>query len=74
MERGYLDPTLYLRRHFSGDWGELHDEDRNSNQRALTTRERLFSSYNVDVGYETRLWIITEADRSTTTVLLPSDY
>lgn len=74
MERGYLDPTLYLRRYISGDWGELHDEDRNSNQRALTTRERLFSRYNVDVGDETRLWIITEADRSTTTVLLPSDY
>ncbi|SEB32947.1 class I SAM-dependent methyltransferase [Pseudomonas marginalis] len=74
MEHGYLDPTLYLRRHFSGDWGELPDEDRNSNQRALTTRERLFSSYNVDVGDETRLWIITEADRSATTVLLPSDY
>jgi hypothetical protein len=74
MERGFLDPTLYLRRHFSGDWGELPDEDKYSNQRALTTRERLFSSYNVDAGDETRLWIITEADRSSTTVLLPSDY
>lgn len=74
MEHGYLDPTIYLRRHFSEDWGELPDEDRKSNQRALTTRERLFSSYNVDAGDETRLWIITEADRSATTVLLPSDY
>jgi hypothetical protein len=74
MEHAHLDPTLYLRRHFSGDWGELPDEDRNSNQRALTTRERLFSSYNINAGDETRLWIITEADRSATTVLLPSDY
>jgi hypothetical protein len=74
MEHGHLDPTLYLRRHFSGDWGELPEDDWNSNQRALTTGERLFSSYNVDAGDETRLWIITEADRSSTTVLLPSDY
>ncbi|QHF43082.1 SAM-dependent methyltransferase [Pseudomonas sp. S35] len=74
VEQGHLDPSLYLRRHFSGDWGELPDEDWTSNQRALTTGERLFSSYNVDAGDETRLWIITEADRSSTTVLLPSDY
>lgn len=74
VEQGHLDPSPYLRRHFSGDWGELPDEDWNSNQRALNTGERLFSSYNVDAGDETRLWIITEADRSTTTVLLPSDY
>lgn len=74
MEHAHLDPTPYLRRHFSGDWGELPDEDRKSNQRALTTRERLFSSYNINAGDETRLWIITEADRCATTVLLPSDY
>lgn len=74
VEQGHLDPSPYLRRHFSGDWGELPDEDWNSNQRALNTGERLFSSYNVDAGDETRLWIITEADRSATTVLLPSDY
>ncbi len=74
VEQGHLDPSPYLRRYFSGDWGELPDEDWNSNQRALTTGERLFSSYNVEAGDETRLWIITEADRSATTVLLPSDY
>lgn len=74
MEREGLDPTPYLRRHVSGDWGELPEEDWNSNQHALTSRERLFSSYAINAGDETRLWIITEADRSATTLLLPSDY
>jgi hypothetical protein len=40
----------------------------------LATGERLFSSYDIDAEDETRLWIITEADRSVTTLLLPSDY
>ena len=74
VEHGYLDPTPFLRRHFSGDWGELGEDDRNSNQRALTSGERLFSAYDINAGDETRLWIITEADRSATTVLLPSEY
>ncbi len=74
VELGHLDPSTYLRRHFSGDWGELPQEDWSSNQRALTTGERLFSSYDIDAGDETRLWIITVADRSVTTLLLPSDY
>lgn len=74
VEHGHLDPSAYLRRHFSGDWGELPKEDWSSNQRALTSGERLFSCYDICAGDETRLWIITEADRSATTVLLPSDY
>jgi hypothetical protein len=74
VEHGSLDPTPYLRRHFYGDWGELPQEDWSSNQRALTTGERLFSSYDISAGDESRLWIITEADRSVTTLLLPSDY
>lgn len=74
VEHGHLDPSTYLRRHFSGDWGELPQEDWSSNQRALATGERLFSSYDIDAEDETRLWIITEADRSVTTLLLPSDY
>ncbi|WP_248915994.1 DUF6094 domain-containing protein [Pseudomonas moorei] len=74
VERRLLDPTPYLSRHLAGDWGELSEDDWNSNQRALTTGERLFSGYDISAGDETRLWILTEANRCATTLLLPSDY
>ncbi len=74
VETGQLNPTPALKRHLAGDWGELCDDDRSSNQLALTHGDRLFSSYDIDAGDESRLWIITEADRSSTTLLLPSDY
>jgi hypothetical protein len=74
VETEHLDPTQFLRRHLSGDWGELCDDDRASNKNALVHGDRLFSSYDIDAGGETKLWIITEADRSYTTLLLPSDY
>ncbi|MFP3519740.1 class I SAM-dependent methyltransferase, partial [Pseudomonas sp. SIMBA_077] len=54
VEHGHLDPSTYLRRHLSGDWGELPQEDWSSNQRALTTGERLFSSYDINAGDETQ--------------------
>lgn len=61
-----------LSRHFQGDWGVLEAHDWNANERALKSGGRLFSAYlsiqNV------KFWIITEADRSVTTVLLPEDY
>ena len=56
------------------DWGTLDQEDWNTNQRALKFGDRLLSSYDIDAGGESRLWIITEANRSSTTLLLPSDY
>lgn len=65
-----LNPALYLRRHLAGDWGALSDDD----QQALKYGDRLFSGYDISAGDETRLWIITEADRSVTTALLPEDY
>lgn len=74
VEAGQLDPTPVLQRHLAGDWGELCDNDRASNQTALSLGDRLFSSYDIDAGDESRLWIITEADRSYTTLLLPNDY
>jgi len=61
-----------IQRHQAGDWGSLDSEDRNSNDRALLSGGRLFSAYNVPDG--TKFWIITEADRSVTTILLPQDY
>ncbi len=61
-----------LRRHQAGDWGELVPEDRQSNDRALKTGGRLFSAYRSDNGV--KFWVITEWDRSLTTVLLSEDY
>ena len=60
-----------LKRHASGDWGDLCPEDSLANDEALLHGGRLFSAYGQG---NSRFWIITEADRSVTTVLLPSDY
>jgi hypothetical protein len=64
--------TEFLRRHMSGDWGELSDEDVKENEFSLTEGLRLLSAYQTGKGQ--KLWIITEADRSATTILLPSEY
>ena len=61
-----------LRRHVSGDWGELDEHDRQENEFSLTRHLRLLSAYRSTLGV--KFWIITEADRSVTTVLLPEDY
>ena len=60
-----------LQRHASGDWGDLCPEDTLANDTALHDGGRLFSAYGEG---QHRFWIITEADRSVTTVLLPEDY
>jgi hypothetical protein len=64
-------PFDYLARHATGDWGELCAFDRRQNEIALREGYRVLSSYNVLAG---RVWIITEADRSVTTILLPEEY
>jgi len=61
----------YLLRHISGDWGELEEEDKRENEFSLRNGFRILSAYNTQSG---RLWIITEADRSATTFLLPEEY
>ena len=61
-----------LDRHRTGDWGEVGREDWRANERALKGGERLLSVYRTAEG--TKFWIITEHDRSLTTVLLPEDY
>jgi len=61
-----------LAHHTHGDWGDVCPEDRAANERALAEGGRLFSVYHDGSGV--KFWIITEADRSTTTVLLPDDY
>lgn len=58
-------------RHVSGDWGDVDEEDRAANDRAVKEGGRVLSSYEDDGQ---RYWILTEADRSMTTILLPEDY
>lgn len=61
-----------IERHLAGDWGTVCEEDWQANDQALQDVTRLLSSYVTDAGV--RFWIITEADRSATTVLLPDEY
>lgn len=61
-----------LRRHHGGDWGDLGAEDKAANEEALVTEGRLFSKYFSAAGVS--FYIITEWDRSVTTVLLPQEY
>lgn len=64
--------TTSLKRHLTGDWGELPEEDKKENEFSLDKELRLFSAYEND--NLPKIWIITEADRSATTVLFPSEY
>lgn len=66
------DVLASMGRHHSGDWGDLCDEDKQANEQALEHGQRLFSAYHDRAG--TKFYIITEHDRSVTTVLLPEDY
>ena len=61
-----------LTRHLNGDWGDVCEEDKAANNRALRDGDRLLSAYRAPDG--TKFWIITEADRSATTILLPDEY
>ncbi len=75
MERCGLQPSDLLRRHVTGDWGAVHAEDDGLNEMALRDGDRLFSVYVSETdGQDNRLWIITEWDRSVTTILRPEDY
>ena len=66
------EPMEFVERHVKGDRGDLDEPDRLANDQALLHGGRLLSSYKV-VGEE-RVWVLTESDRSATTILLPSDY
>ena len=71
LEEKGVNLAAYLQRHFCGDWGELVAEDKRENEFSLKNGLRLLSAYKTDQG---EIWIITEADRRSTTVLLPSEY
>lgn len=63
--------TVALHRFKNADWGEMDPEDIEANNEALRTGERLFAAYQTSEG---KIWIITEADRSATTILFPDEY
>ena len=66
------DARVFLNRHVTGDWGIVCDEDANANDEAVKHGGRLLSAYRTSMGV--KLWVLTEADRSATTILLPSEY
>ena len=67
-----LSPIELIHRHVTGDWSELAAEDQRTNALALHTGARLISSYRLSLAK--KVWIITEANRSSTTILLPEEY
>ena len=68
-----VDVADLLQRHVTGDWGQLDDEDRETTERALITQQRILSAYVLSSTH-VKVWAISEADRSTTTRLLPEEY
>ncbi len=71
MQGMNISPVSLLGRHQRGDWGDMDQDDKEANDSALSTGERIFSAYMFDT---VKLWVITEADRSATTILLPEEY
>lgn len=72
MEQHHISPISLLTRHVQGDWGSVEPEDAASNSEAISQGNRILSSYFVHGDH--RVWIITEWDRSVTTLLLPCEY
>ena len=72
LGRAGESPVPYLARHVAGDWGDLDAEDKQANDDALIHGARLLSAYVLPTTE--RMWIITEADRAYTTLLLPGEY
>jgi len=64
--------SRYLQRHSNGDWGEVNAEDAAENELSLREGFRLLSAYTITGGI--KIWVITERDRSATTILLPEEY
>ena len=65
-------PQEFLDRHIAGDWGDLDDEDLKENEFSVANGFRILSAYRLRDGI--KIWVITEADRSATTFLLPEEY
>jgi len=72
LQKSGQGPQDFLARHVRGEWGDLCEEDRRENQISLERGFRLLSSYRTLA--DAKVWVITEADRSVTTILLPEEY
>lgn len=72
LETAQGDGLALVARHLHGDWGDLTPEDAAANDEALVAGERLLSAYHLPTGV--KVWVITEADRRATTLLLPAEY
>ena len=72
LEEANQNPLEFLERHQAGDWGELCDEDKDENEFSVRNGFRILSAYRT--RNNVKIWVITEADRSVTTLLLPHEY
>jgi hypothetical protein len=72
LEQANQNPFEFLERHQAGDWGELCEEDKRENEFSVRNGFRILSSYRTRNG--SKIWVITEADRSVTTLLRPHEY
>lgn len=72
LKQHNLHPIRLLARHLQGDWGEVAPDDASANTEAVSNEGRILSCYVMPSGE--RLWVITECDRSITTILLPNEH
>ena len=72
LERAGQSPGEFLAKHVRGDWGEVDAEDKTANDAAVQEGSRILSAYRLNT--QIKLWVITEADRSSTCLLLPEEY
>jgi len=72
LEESSADCREFLHRHVTGDWSEMSHPDQEENRLAIQNGNRIFSAYHLSSGQ--KIWVITEADRSATTILLPEEY
>jgi hypothetical protein len=72
LEKAEQLPAEFLDRHVNGDWGEVPDADKQENELSIEQGFRILSAYTTSAG--DKLWILTEADRSATILMLPEEY
>jgi hypothetical protein len=72
LQEAEQHPFELLARHVTGDWGDLDDEDKRENELSIERGFRILSAYRLNTGV--KVWVITEWDRSVTTILLPDEY
>lgn len=72
LQKAGMSGFEFLARHLAGDWGDLSQEDKEENELSLKEGFRILSAYKLPTGQ--KLWVITEADRSATTILRPDEY